>query len=901
MGLRLEPGERAWRCDVRTPAGGRAGTEAVRAALSRLRERLPAHRVSHLRGHRLLVLGRSRPDVAGDPALSLWPEGASLPVVLGPDTVMVAAAGAAAGVRPADGRGRRDPARAPPGGPDTDLRAKARAAVSAVASGCRRVVVHVGAPDEAAHARDGRAKVRRPGAHRSRGRRRRSRAPSPPAGAASRCAPITAATRSTGLHDAGPVPGSSPGGASRRPGRPASPSAGWPGSSCGPPRGSGSRTPRDPPRRHRGHGLGGGQDHRGVRADGRASGPWPVVQGFKVGPDYIDPSYHALACDRPGRNLDAFLCGPDLIAPLVRHGAAGAEIAVVEGVMGLYDGASGRGELASTAHVAKLLDAPVLLVVDARAMARSAAAVVLGFAAYDPEVDLAGVILNRVGSEGHEALLREAIAPLGIPVVGALRRDDDLSAPERHLGLVPAGEREAEGRRTMRRLAAAVAAGIDLPAIERIAGARARRGAGPGPRRPAARRRSRAPGSPSPAGRPSASTTGRTSSSWPRRAGSWPSSTPCATRPSPTAPAPWSWPAASPRPSPRPWPRTRRRARDRRLRRSGRPVVAECGGLLYLCRELDGRPMCGVIPATARMTPPAHARLPRRPRRRTGRPAGGPARRCAGTSSTTPGSSPPTPAPTARPGRCARGAPSGARDSPRAACTRATCTPTGPRSRPPRAGWWRPPHRMGLTLVLGGARSGKSAVAEALAAGTGGPVRYVATADEGDPEMAARIGAHRARRPASWAVVRPAPGSRPRRSRAPTGPACWSTGSASGRPGASTGRGPSTTPARPPRRIARAPSVRAQVAELAERAALRPAATIVVCEEAGLGVLPGSAGARRWVDLVGEAPQTLARRAERVLLVVAGRAVELPAGAPAPTPAEPRSSDSTATRSSPPG
>ncbi len=96
-----------------------------------------------------------------------------------------------------------------------------------------------------------------------------------------------------------------------------------------------------------------------------------TVQGFKVGPDYIDPSHHALASGRPGRNLDAFLSGPELIAPLVRHGSKGADIAVIEGVMGLFDGASGRGELASTAHVAKLLDAPVVLVLDAAAMARS--------------------------------------------------------------------------------------------------------------------------------------------------------------------------------------------------------------------------------------------------------------------------------------------------------------------------------------------------------------------------------------------------------------------------------------------------------------------------------------------------------------------------------------------------
>src|SRR5262249_54996212 len=128
---------------------------------------------------------------------------------------------------------------------------------------------------------------------------------------------------------------------------------------------------------------------------------------FKVGPDFIDPSYHALAAGRPGRNLDAFLSGPELIAPLLRHGSAGAGIAGVEGVMGLSDGASGRGELASTAHVAKLLRAPVVLVVDAAAMARSVAAIVHGYKTFDPEVNVAGVILNRVGGDFHAALLRD--------------------------------------------------------------------------------------------------------------------------------------------------------------------------------------------------------------------------------------------------------------------------------------------------------------------------------------------------------------------------------------------------------------------------------------------------------------------------------------------------------------
>jgi cobyrinic acid a,c-diamide synthase len=193
------------------------------------------------------------------------------------------------------------------------------------------------------------------------------------------------------------------------------------------------------------------------------------VQSFKVGPDYIDPTYHALASGRPGRNLDAFLSGPGLMAPLVRHGARGADVAVIEGVMGLFDGASGRGELASTAQVAKLLEAPVVLVVDAAAMARSAAAIVHGYRSFDPDVDIAGVIFNRVGSDHHEQLLRDAVAPLGVPVVGALRRDAALVTPERHLGLVPAGERDTRSRAALATLAGAAAREIDLDAVMAVA------------------------------------------------------------------------------------------------------------------------------------------------------------------------------------------------------------------------------------------------------------------------------------------------------------------------------------------------------------------------------------------------------------------------------------------------
>src|SRR5882757_5507748 len=137
--------------------------------------------------------------------------------------------------------------------------------------------------------------------------------------------------------------------------------------------------------------------------------------------------------------------------------------------MGLFDGASGRGELASTAHVAKLLQAPVLLVVDGASMARSAAAMVHGFMTFDPAVQVAGVIFNRVGSDIHEELLRDAVAPLGIPVLGALRRDERIVTPERHLGLVPAGEREPLARAALDALAAAMARYADVAAIERLA------------------------------------------------------------------------------------------------------------------------------------------------------------------------------------------------------------------------------------------------------------------------------------------------------------------------------------------------------------------------------------------------------------------------------------------------
>lgn len=162
------------------------------------------------------------------------------------------------------------------------------------------------------------------------------------------------------------------------------------------------------------------------------------IQGYKVGPDYIDPSYHAAATGRPSRNLDRWLLGEHL--PSVFAQSAEERWAVVEGVMGLFDGMSGTAGFGSTADVAKLLQAPIILIVDASSMSRSVAALVHGFNTYDPEVNLQGVILNRVKSLAQEKILREALNDLQIPVLGVLPKEAALHLPERHLGLVPVGE-----------------------------------------------------------------------------------------------------------------------------------------------------------------------------------------------------------------------------------------------------------------------------------------------------------------------------------------------------------------------------------------------------------------------------------------------------------------------------
>lgn len=166
------------------------------------------------------------------------------------------------------------------------------------------------------------------------------------------------------------------------------------------------------------------------------------VQAYKVGPDYIDTGWHELAGGgKPSHNLDSWLTGSDKLKEIFTATASGADLSIIEGVMGLYDG--GRSGVSSTAEIAKLLDAPVILVIDAKSMGTSAAAIALGFREFDKSLKLAGVILNRLGSDSHKQMIIDALNSIGIRCFGALRRDEGFTLPERHLGLVPTTENQA--------------------------------------------------------------------------------------------------------------------------------------------------------------------------------------------------------------------------------------------------------------------------------------------------------------------------------------------------------------------------------------------------------------------------------------------------------------------------
>jgi cobyrinic acid a,c-diamide synthase len=343
-----------------------------------------------------------------------------------------------------------------------------------------------------------------------------------------------------------------------------------------------------------------------------------AVSGHKIGPDYIDPGYHALATGRPPRNLDPFLCGEDLIAPLFRHGAAGAQVAVVEGVMGMFDGADPalglEPDFGSTAHVARLLAAPVVLVIDAARAGRSVAALASGFAGFDPRTPVAGVIVNRVASDRHERLLRDALAAAGLPVYGAIRRTEGIVTPSRHLGLIPAAEREQTARQAVDTMGDLIAAHCDLGAL--LALARSAPGLtapawAPPMTEPAATAPAgpvpKAPGAPTIAVAAGAAFTfsyteqaellaaagARVAPFDPLRDEDLPAGTDGLILGGGFPEVHASGLAAN----------ERLRARVAALAGRGAPVAAECAGLLYLARTLDGRPMCGVLDVEAAMTP----------------------------------------------------------------------------------------------------------------------------------------------------------------------------------------------------------------------------------------------------------------------------------------------------------
>ena len=340
------------------------------------------------------------------------------------------------------------------------------------------------------------------------------------------------------------------------------------------------------------------------------------ASGFKIGPDHVDAAYLGLAAGRPARNLDPRLVGPGWLGPLFLHGAADADIAVVEGTLGLYDGLTGHTDSESTAQVAGLLRAPVVLVVDAATMGQSVAAVVHGFRAYDEMTWLGGVILNRVASDRHERLLREALADIGVPVLGVLSRAEVTAAltqlPGRQHGMVPVVQRGLDATRGVRRLGEVVAAGVDLERLLVLARSAPRLSTAPWSAADAivGEEPTGDVAAPSPAPRPTVAVAGGPTIGYgyaetaelltaagadvvmvdPLRD---------ATLPAGTAglvigaglPESYAEELSS---------NETLRADVVGLARAGRPVVAEGAGLVWLCRELDGRPMCGILDATAR-------------------------------------------------------------------------------------------------------------------------------------------------------------------------------------------------------------------------------------------------------------------------------------------------------------
>ena len=194
-----------------------------------------------------------------------------------------------------------------------------------------------------------------------------------------------------------------------------------------------------------------------------------TVQGFKVGPDYIDGSYHTAITGRASRNLDSWMLPTEMVRDVFLHASHDADISIVEGVMGFYDGKGALSNQGSTAEISLVLSSPVLLVIDASGMARSAAAMVKGYQTFDKAVNIAGVIANGVGGEGHFNLIKEAVEKeCGVPVVGYLSKHSEIEIPERHLGLIPAIER-GEHAGLFQQLSDIASSTINLDAIYALA------------------------------------------------------------------------------------------------------------------------------------------------------------------------------------------------------------------------------------------------------------------------------------------------------------------------------------------------------------------------------------------------------------------------------------------------
>jgi len=329
------------------------------------------------------------------------------------------------------------------------------------------------------------------------------------------------------------------------------------------------------------------------------------VAPFKVGPDFIDPGYHGLAAGRPGRNLDPVMVGEDLIGPLYRHGSAAADIAVIEGVMGLFDGrideqftSPARG---STGGLAQLLGAPVVLVVDVRGQSQTIGAVLHGLSTFVRGVRIGGVILNRVGSARHEQVLRQACESVGVPVLGAVPRHDELAVPSRHLGLVTATEHGDEAVAAVAAMTDLVARHVDVEAVVALAGS-----AAPG----ASWSATEAAGVPV-IGRPVVAVAAGNAFTFAyaeynellRAAGAEVVSFDPLTDSLPQRCAALVLPGGFPEQYPEQLTaNTALRSQIRELATRA-PVHAECGGLTYLMSDLDGHPMCGVLAGSASFTP----------------------------------------------------------------------------------------------------------------------------------------------------------------------------------------------------------------------------------------------------------------------------------------------------------